>query len=65
MDRVAEPLRASRHFALQPAEAYTHWLPRGGTNSVVKQFLYAGAPNQVAFEVCLLWQYMVDQPFFK
>ena len=50
IDQVDAPLKRSTHFVLQPDDAYTHWLPRSGTNSVVKQFLHAGAPNQLAFE---------------
>merc|ERR1740130_292511 len=49
-DREDAPLKRSTHFVLQPDDAYTHWLPRSGTNSVVKQFLHAGTPNQLAFE---------------
>ena len=51
LDRVAgEPLKRSTHFALQSDESYTHWLPREGTNSAVKQFLYGGEPDLVLFE---------------
>lgn len=50
LDRVDDPVKRSTHFVLQPDEAYTHWLPRGGTNTVVKQFLLGGAPDHVVFE---------------
>jgi predicted NAD/FAD-dependent oxidoreductase len=50
VERVDDPLKRSTHFVLQPDEAYTHWLPRGGTNSVVKQFLSASSPNKCTFE---------------
>ena len=35
---------------LQPEAAYSHWLPRGGTNTAVKQFLHAARPDNLAFE---------------
>ena len=50
LDRVDNPLKRSTHFMLKPDEAYTHFLPRNGTNAVVKQFLYGGEPDEVAFE---------------
>jgi predicted NAD/FAD-dependent oxidoreductase len=50
LDRVNHPLKRSTHFVLKPDKAYTHWLPREGTNTVVKQFLFGGAPDMVAFE---------------
>ena len=49
-DRIEAPERRSTHFQLQPDESYSHWLPRDGTNTVVKQFLYAGEPDSVVFE---------------
>jgi len=30
-------------------DSYTHWLPREGTNSVVKKFLHGGEPDRVVF----------------
>ena len=53
MDRIEAPERRSTHFKLQPDESYSHWLPRDGTNAVVKQFLYAGEPDSVVFEARL------------
>jgi predicted NAD/FAD-dependent oxidoreductase len=50
IDRVEDPLKRSTHFVLQPEQAYSHWLPREGTNSVVKAFLNGGTPNKVVFE---------------
>ena len=50
VDRVDSPLRRSTHFLLQPDEAYSHFLPRGGTNMAVKDFLSAGSPNTCSFE---------------
>lgn len=50
IDRIDAPLKRSTHFVLQPEASYTHWLPRGGTNTVVKQFLLAGQPDQLEFE---------------
>ena len=52
VDRVADPLKRSTHFVLRPDGAYTHWLPRAGTNSVVKQFLLGGVPDQVPSPGC-------------
>lgn len=49
IERIAKPLKRSTHFLLKPDEAYSHWLPRYGTNRVVKAFLYAGNPQCVAF----------------
>ena len=49
IERVAKPTRRSTHFLLKPDEAYSHWLPRYGTNRVVKAFLYAGNPQCVSF----------------
>lgn len=48
LDRVAAPAPRSTHFSGGDV-SYSHWLPREGTNSVVKQFLYGGAPDDVAF----------------
>ena len=53
LDRVAAPAPRSTHFRGDDA-AYAHWLPREGTNGVVKQFLYGGAPDSVAFGARLL-----------
>eukprot|EP00937_MAST-01D_sp_MAST-1D-sp2_P006927 g6927.t1 len=53
LDRVAAPAPRSTHFRGDNA-AYAHWLPREGTNGVVKQFLYGGAPDSVAFGARLL-----------
>ena len=50
LDRVADPSKRSTHFTLHADERYTHWLPREGTNSAVKQFLYGGEPDLVVFE---------------
>ena len=50
VERADDPLKRSTHFVLRPDETYTHWLPRGGTNSVVKAFLFGGAPDTVEFE---------------
>lgn len=50
IDLVEEPLERSTHFVLQPEAAYSHWLPRGGTNTAVKQFLHAARPDNLAFE---------------
>lgn len=50
VDRVPKPLRRSTHFLLKPRAEYEHFLPRHGTNSVLKQFLYGGKPDQVSFE---------------
>lgn len=44
------PLKRSTHFMLKPYEAYMHFLPNNGTNSVVKQFLYGGEPDEVTFQ---------------
>ena len=49
IERVAKPNKRSTHFLLKPNEAYSHWLPRYGTNRVVKAFLYAGKPQSVSF----------------
>jgi len=49
LDRVENPLRRSTHF-VDSDNAYTHWLPRHGTNSAVKQFLYGGEPDRIVFE---------------
>lgn len=50
LDRVDEPVRRTTHFTLNPDDCYTHWLPREGTNSALKQFLHRGKPNKVVFE---------------
>ena len=49
IERVAKPPRRSTHFLLKPDDAYSHWIPRYGTNRVVKAFLYAGNPECVSF----------------
>lgn len=49
LERVEDPRKRSTHFVLHPDEAYSHWLPRDGTNSAVKQFLYGGEPDQIVF----------------
>lgn len=50
LDHVDTPVRRSTHFALKHEGCYTHWLPREGTNSALKQFLHRGKPNRVVFE---------------
>jgi len=50
LDRVADPLKRTTHFSQNPDDHYTHWLPRLGTNSAVRQFLYGGEPDLVVFE---------------
>ena len=49
IERVAKPPRRTTHFLLKPDDAYSHWIPRYGTNRVVKAFLYAGNPECVSF----------------
>ena len=50
LDRVEHPLKRSTHFLLRPnPQEYEHFLPRGGTNQVVKTFLRASAPAQLCF----------------
>jgi len=47
--QLAEAPERSTYF-LEPDSSYTNWLPREGTNALVKQFLYAGEPDSVVFE---------------
>ena len=52
LDRVAAEtqLKRSTHFLLRPnPQEYKHFLPRGGTNQVVKTFLRDSAPSQLSF----------------
>merc|ERR1711965_390409 len=46
LEKIADPAPRALHFRDDGA-AYEHWLPRDGTNGVVKQFLYGGAPDSV------------------
>ena len=52
-DRYGSPellertLTRTQTLTLTLTSSYTNWLPREGTNALVKQFLYAGAPDSV------------------
>lgn len=61
IDRAEDPVTRSTHFAPDPGDgAYTHWLPRGGTNAAVKQFLRAGEPDTVLFQSRLQHVTVID-----
>ena len=55
---IETPMERSLHFRLSEPEAYTHFEIPGGTNNLVKQFLYAGRPDVVSFQTRLakLWR---------
>ena len=48
------PMKRSLHFLLNDENEYAHYSIPGGTNNLVKQFLYSGKPDIVSFETRLL-----------
>ena len=47
-DRETRPVLV-RSIIWKASRSRSSWLPRDGTNGVVKQFLYGGAPDSVSF----------------
>ena len=64
LQEIENPMIRSLHFPLSKdnsVEQYKHFAIPGGTNQLVKQFLYAGKPDVVSFETRLmkLWKHNV------
>lgn len=56
IEEISQPVQRSLHF--RSGTTYSHFGIPGGTNNLVKQFLYAGRPDTVSFETRLtkLWK---------